>query len=129
MKAPRTLALATALLAAPATLPAQATVATGSVAALFQSGADEPLTYGFTGTAVATLQALGLTSGGVALSYAIAADTVTASAPAGNTVFTFQLTAAGNWTFTLVDQLDHAAGNAENDLTDQSRCDRSGDRL
>ena len=116
-KARRTLALATALLAAPATLPAQATVATGSVAALFQSGADEPLTYGFTANAVATLQALGLTSGGVALSYAIAADTVTASAPAGNTVFTFQLTAAGNWTFTLVDQLDHAAGNAENDLT------------
>ena len=72
MKARRTLALATALLAAPATLPGQATVATGSVAALFQSGADEPLTYGFTGTAVATLQALGLTSGGVALSYAIA---------------------------------------------------------
>ncbi len=95
----------------------QATVATGSVTALFQSGADEPLTYGFTGNAVTTLQALGLTSGGVALSYAIAADTVTASAPAGNTVFTFQLTAAGNWTFTLVDQLDHAAGNAENDLT------------
>ena len=93
-KARRTLALATALLAAPATLPAQAMVATGSVAALFQSGADEPLTYGFTANAVATLQALGLTSGGVALSYAIAADTVTASAPAGNTVFTFQLTAA-----------------------------------
>ncbi len=94
----------------------QATVATGSVTGLFQSGADEPLTYGFTGTAVTTLQALGLTSGGVALSYAIAADTVTASAPAGNPVFTFQLTAAGNWTFTLVDQLDHAAGNDENDL-------------
>ena len=69
----------------------QATVATGSVTALFQSGADEPLTYGFTGNAVATLQALGLTSGGVALSYAIAADTVTATAPAGDTVFTFQL--------------------------------------
>ena len=117
-KALPTLALATALLAAaPATWPAQAVTANGSVAALFQSGADEPLTYGFTANAIATLQALGLTSGGVALSYAIAADTVTASAPAGNTVFTFQLTAAGNWTFTLVDQLDHAAGNNENDLT------------
>ena len=92
-------------------------VATGSVAALFQSGADEPLTYGFTGNAIATLQALGLTSGGVALSYAIAADTVTATAPAGD-VFTFTLIpATGAWTFTLVDQLDHAAGNAENDLT------------
>ena len=69
----------------------EAVIATGSVSALFQSGADEPLTYGFTGNAVTTLQALGLTSGGVALSYAIAADTVTASAPAGN-VFTFTLT-------------------------------------
>ena len=36
----------------------EATVATGSVTGLFQSGADEPLTYGFAGTAVATLQAL-----------------------------------------------------------------------
>ena len=58
--------------------------ATGTVSALFQSGADEPLTYGFTGNAITTLQALGLTSGGVALSYAIAADTVTASVPAGD---------------------------------------------
>ena len=95
----------------------QATVATGSVATLFQSGADEPLTYGFAANAIAVLQGLGLTSAGVALSYAIVADTVTASAPAGNVIFTFQLTAAGNWTFTLVDQLDHAAGNDENDLT------------
>ena len=39
--------LATALRAASATLPARPTVATGSVTALFQSGADEPLSYGF----------------------------------------------------------------------------------
>ena len=100
----------------------QATVANGSVATLFQSGADEPLTYGFTANAVATLQALGLTSGGVALSYAILGDTVTASTAAGN-VFTFQLNATtGAWTFTLIDQLDHASldglagDNTENDL-------------
>ena len=49
----------------------EATTATGSVAALFQSGADEPLSYGFAANAVTTLQALGLTSGGVALSYAV----------------------------------------------------------
>ena len=96
--------------------------ATGSVAALFQSGADEPLTYGFTGNAIATLQALGLTSGGVALSYAIVADTVTASAPAGNTVFTFQLTAAGNWTFTLVDQLDHPTLDGCRATTPRTTC-------
>src|SRR5262249_26691722 len=92
------------------------TVATGSVTALFQSGADEALSYGFAANTVATLQGLNLTSGGVALSYAVNGDTVTASAPAGNTVFTVQLTAAGNRTVTLVDQLDHAAGNNENDL-------------
>ena len=90
MKASRTLALATALRGGTGDVAGEAVVATGSVAALFQSGADEPLSYGFTGNAVATLQALGLTSGGVALSYAIAADTVTATAPAGNTVFTFR---------------------------------------
>ena len=32
----------------------EATVATGTVAALFQSGADEPLTYGFAADAVTT---------------------------------------------------------------------------
>ena len=85
MKASRTLARATALLAAsPATLPARPWLRPATVAALFQSGADEPLTYGFAANAVATLQAQGLTSGGVALSYAIGADTVTASAPAGD---------------------------------------------
>ena len=92
LKASRTLALGDGIPGGPGDVaPARrrTTVATGSVSALFQSGADEPLTYGFDRHAVATLQALGLTSGGVALSYAIAADTVTASAPAGNTVFTF----------------------------------------
>ena len=70
-----------------------------------------------------TLQALGLTSGGVALSYAIAADTVTASAGRqhGVHVRADGVDTAGNagaWTFTLVDQLDHAAGRRhENDLT------------
>ena len=60
--------------------------------------------------AVTTLQALGLTSGGVALSYKIGANTVTASAAAGD-VFTFTLDPmTGAWTFTLIDQLDHAAG-------------------
>ena len=49
----------------------EAVVATGSVTGLFQSGADEPLTYGFTANAITTLQALGLRSGGVALSYSI----------------------------------------------------------
>ena len=38
---------ATALLAGAGDVAGEAMVATGSVTALFQSGADEPLTYGF----------------------------------------------------------------------------------
>ena len=62
----------------------EVTVASGNVSTLFNSGTDEPLSYGFAANAVTTLQALGLTSGGVALSYSIGADTVTASVPAGD---------------------------------------------
>ncbi|WP_454870333.1 beta strand repeat-containing protein [Pseudomonas lini] len=105
----------------------QAVVASGNVSTLFQSGADEPLTYTLTTNG---LTALGLKSAGVTVTYAVAYDagtnthTLTASAPAGNTVFTFSVHAAtGAYTFTLVDQLDHAtldglAGdNTENDLS------------
>ena len=93
-----------------------ATVASGSVATLFNAGADAPLSYGLAGNTVTTLTALGLSSGGVALSYTVLGDTVTAKAGT-TTVFTFQLTAGGSYTFTLVSHLDHAPGNNENDLT------------
>ena len=96
-------------------------LASGNVSTLFQSGADEALNYSLTTTGMA---ALGLTSGGVAVTYAVGFDAgsstwlLTASAGAGNTVFTFSLHAAtGAYAFTLVDQLDHAAGQNENDLT------------
>jgi T1SS-143 domain-containing protein len=92
-------------------------MATGSVSTLFTAGADTPLTYGFAANSVATLQALGLTSGGVALTYSISGDTVTATAGLGGpTVFTFQLTSAGTYTFTLDGHLDHAPGGGENTL-------------
>ena len=93
----------------------------GNISPLFQSGADEALSYSLSTTGMA---ALGLTSGGVAVTYAVGFDAgsstwlLTASAGAGNTVFTFSLHAAtGAYAFTLVDQLDHAAGLNENDLT------------
>src|SRR5262249_47217769 len=61
-------------------------------------------------------------SGGVAVTYAVVGNTLTASA-GGNTVFTFALNGtSGAWTFTLVDQLDHptlngqAGDDTENDL-------------
>ena len=65
---------------------------TGTIAGLaeFQSGADEPLTFSLA-TDTSALQAQNLTSGGVALSYAVVGNVLTASAGAGNTVFTFTL--------------------------------------
>ncbi|HFK9731678.1 TPA: type I secretion C-terminal target domain-containing protein [Legionella pneumophila] len=57
-----------------------------------------------------------LSSGGVALSYAVSGGTLTASA--GSTqVFTFTLNASGNYTFTLLAKLDHPVGADENDIT------------
>jgi T1SS-143 domain-containing protein len=92
--------------------------ATGNVSGLFASGADTPLTYQLLGS-FAGLPAL--TSNGVAVTYGVVLNagvyTLTASAGA-NTVFTFTLNATtGAYNFTLVDQLDHAAGLNENDLT------------
>ena len=96
-------------------------LASGNVSTLFQSGADEALSYSLSTNGMA---ALGLMSGGVAVTYGVAFDAgsstwmLTASAGAGNTVFTFSLHATtGAYAFTLVDQLDHAAGLNENDLT------------
>ena len=66
---------------------------TGSVSALFQSGADEPLTYSLS-TDTSALLAQSLTSGGVALTYSVVGNVLTAEAGAGNTVFTFSLNAA-----------------------------------
>ncbi|MBV7494109.1 hypothetical protein KW837_07510 [Pseudomonas sp. PDM24] len=104
----------------------QVVVASGTVSTLFQSGADEALSYSLTTNG---LTALGLKSAGVTVTYAVAYDagtklhTLTASAGAGNTVFTFSVHAeSGAYLFTLVDQLDHASldgltgDNTENDL-------------
>ncbi|QUL37989.1 DUF5801 repeats-in-toxin domain-containing protein [Erythrobacter sp. JK5] len=87
--------------------------ATGSVASLFVPGADVPLTYSL-GTDTSGLPAL--SSGGVALTYAVNGNTLTASAGADD-VFTFTLNpTTGVWTFTLLAPLDHANGGDENDI-------------
>ncbi len=101
--------------AVPGDVPGADTVATGSVTSLFHAGADAPLSFALASDAVTTLTALNLTSGGTALTYTVSGDTVTAHAGA-TTVFTFQLTAAGTYTFTLDSHLDHAAGLGENNL-------------
>ncbi|MDH4567173.1 hypothetical protein E8E95_10820 [Pseudomonas sp. BN414] len=91
-----------------------ATVASGSVTGIFQSGADAPLSYSLSGDTSGLPQTL--TSGGVAVTYSVVGNTLTASAGAVD-VFTFSLTAAGAYSFTLLKALDHAAGNDENDIT------------
>ncbi|MFO9592376.1 hypothetical protein SDB99_15435, partial [Legionella pneumophila serogroup 1] len=90
----------------------QAVAASGNVAALFQSGADAPLSYSLNPN---TSGLPALSSGGVALTYAVSGDTLTASAN-GTDVFTFTLGSNGNYTFTLLAKLDHPAGADENDI-------------
>ncbi|WP_414863416.1 DUF5801 repeats-in-toxin domain-containing protein, partial [Pseudomonas chlororaphis] len=94
-------------------VPGEATTAGGSVSGIFQSGADVPLTYSLSSD---TSGLPALSSGGVALVYSVAGDTLTAKAGAVD-VFTFSLSAAGDYSFTLLQPLDHPAGNDENDLT------------
>lgn len=96
----------------------QATTASGLVAALFNPGADQPLTYSLS-TITTGLPAL--SSAGTALVYSVASDTLTARAgAAGPTVFTFAITNAttGAYTFTLLGQLDHPAGSGAQDNTE-----------
>jgi len=94
-------------------VPGEATTASGSVTAIFQSGADVPLTYSLSSD---TSGLPALSSGGVALVYSVAGDTLTAKAGAVD-VFTFSLSAAGDYSFTLLQPLDHPAGNDENDIS------------
>ncbi len=90
-----------------------ATVATGSVTGFFSSGADTPLAYSLD-TDTAALESF--TSGGVAVSYEVNGNTLTASAGV-TPIFTLVLNATtGQWTFTLHAPLDHAPSGGENDL-------------
>ncbi|MBB3242249.1 hypothetical protein FHW68_003786, partial [Pseudomonas sp. Tn43] len=81
----------------------EATTAGGSVTGIFQSGADTPLTYALSSD---TSGLPALSSGGVALVYSVVGGTLTAKAGvAGADVFTFSLTAAGVYSFTLLKPL------------------------
>lgn len=92
--------------------------ATGSLAGLAAFGADGPAAGGgfaLDASALSTLTAQNLTSNGVALSYAITGDTLTAKAGAAD-IFTLQVTGVGGYTFNLLGHLDHAAATGENTL-------------
>ena len=90
----------------------------GTLTALVDFGADGVGSFGLVGSpsAIASLTAQGLTSGGVALTYSVVGNVLTASA-GGSTIFTLQVGGDGSFTFTLVGQLDHpvADGN-DNEL-------------
>ena len=88
--------LAGGIAGGPGAVSGTATVASGSVAALFNSGADTPLSYSLL-SGTGGLPAL--TSGGAEVTYAVVGDTLTASA-GGEAVFTFALAADGSYTFT-----------------------------
>ena len=91
--------------------PGEDVVTTGSVTGLFAAGADAPLTYSLSSN---TSGLLALTSGGVAVTYSVSGDTLTALAGT-KTVFTFTLNAmTGAWEFELLAPLDHAPGDDEN---------------
>ena len=107
------------------------TVAGGSLAGLVTVGADEPATFGFTGS-FAGLTAQALTSKGAALSYSVSGLTLTGFVDLGvaggafeagtdRPVFTLTLSGTNNatYTFTLLDQLDHLGGNSSGAGDDQ----------
>ncbi|TIO79210.1 MAG: hypothetical protein E5X74_09395 [Mesorhizobium sp.] len=90
--------------------------ATGSVAALVTSGADEPATFSLKAD---TSGLPTLTSNGDAVTYEVnaAGDLLTATADDGGAneriVFTLSLAANGDYTFDLQDQIDHPAGSGD----------------
>ena len=84
----------------------------GSLLTLFNIGADQP------GKVVLLSDTSGLpdlTSNGVAVTYAVVGDTLTASA-GGNDVFTLTVNEDGSWEFELLDQLDHPEADTEDNL-------------
>jgi len=100
----------------------------GSVGSVVSFGADGAAASGgfsFTSGAVAKMASLGLTSGGDVVSYEIIGDTLVAYVDAFGSadydgyqdypVFTLELDpVTGDFTFRMVEQLDHVSGNNEN---------------
>ncbi|WP_421780451.1 DUF5801 repeats-in-toxin domain-containing protein, partial [Kiloniella litopenaei] len=90
---------------------AGSTVANGSVAGLVDFGSDGAASGGGFSLASDLSNLPTLTSNGLAVTYAVSGDTLTASTTAGS-VFTLKVESDGSYTFTLLDQLDHHPVNA-----------------
>ncbi|HET8785347.1 MAG TPA: VCBS domain-containing protein, partial [Candidatus Limnocylindrales bacterium] len=86
--------------------------AAGSLDALFNGGADQPLSYTLSDdtSGLPTLH-----SGGVLVTYSVDGNVLTASA-GSETVFTLTVNPDGSWSFDLVGALDHASGDFENNI-------------
>jgi T1SS-143 domain-containing protein len=99
-------------------------VVSGSISTVVNFGADGEGGFSFASNTLSTLQGLGLTSNGDALSYTIVGDTIVAYVNGlfggyqplfDRTVFTLSLNhTSGDFLFTLNDQLDHVAGGGKN---------------
>ncbi|MFQ2918737.1 retention module-containing protein, partial [Aeromonas allosaccharophila] len=94
-----------------------ATGLAGTLNGLVNFGADGAGSFGL-GNDVSSLEGQALTSGGVALSYSVAGNVLTASA-GGVPVFTLTVGADGSYSFTLSGPLDHpvADGNDSEQLS------------
>ncbi|TND55591.1 hemolysin-type calcium-binding protein, partial [Aeromonas veronii] len=85
--------------------------AAGTLNSLVNFGADGAGSFGL-GSDVSSLVGLGLTSGGVALSYSVVGNVLTASA-GGVPVFTLTVGIDGSYSFTLSGPLDHPAADGD----------------
>ncbi|MCS3458626.1 retention module-containing protein, partial [Aeromonas sp. BIGb0445] len=101
--------------------PGQTTTASdtsGTLNTLVEFGADGPGVFSLSNN-VSSLVSQGLSSGGVALSYNVAGNVLTASA-GGTVIFTLTVAADGDYSFTLKGPLDHPVKeglpNGDNEL-------------
>uniref|UniRef100_UPI0034A460E2 retention module-containing protein n=1 Tax=Aeromonas sp. R4-2 TaxID=3138465 RepID=UPI0034A460E2 len=85
--------------------------AAGTLNSLVNFGADGAGSFGL-GSDVSSLTAQGLTSGGVALSYSVAGNVLTASA-GSVPVFTLTVGVDGSYSFTLSGPLDHPVADGD----------------
>src|SRR5207244_2101733 len=96
---------------------------TGSLSTLVSVGADETGTFSLVGSPSGLPV---LHSQGALVLYDVTGNTLTGYVEVGGgagfqagtdrAVFTLAVTSGGTYTFTLLDQLDHATGNGENNL-------------
>ncbi|SEE26084.1 retention module-containing protein [Pseudomonas anguilliseptica] len=99
----------------------------GTLSAQVNFGADGVGSFGLSGSpsAIASLEAQGLASGGTALSFSVIGGVLTASAGA-ETIFTLEVGGDGSFTFTLVGQLDHPLADGNDDELLELAIDFSG---